>query len=81
MKVTDARVIVCSPGRNYVTVKIETNDGVHGIGDGTLNGRELAVASYLEDHLLPLIMGRDPVDIEDIWQMLYKGAYLSLIHI
>ena len=75
MKITDARVIVTSPGRNYVTVKIETTDGVHGVGDGTLNGRELAVASYLEDHLLPLIMGRDPDDIEDIWQMFYKGAY------
>ena len=75
MKITDARVIVSSPGRNYVTVKIEVTDGVHGIGDGTLNGRELAVASYLEDHLLPLIIGRDPDDIEDIWQMLYKGAY------
>ena len=75
MKITDARVIVSSPGRNYITVKIEVTGGVHGIGDGTLNGRELAVASYLEDHLLPLIMGRDPDDIEDIWQMLYKGAY------
>ena len=77
MKITDARVIVSSPGRNYITVKIEVTGGVHGIGDGTLNGRELAVASYLEDHLLPLIMGRDPDDIEDIWQMLYKGAYLA----
>jgi mannonate dehydratase len=75
MKITDGRVIVSSPGRNYVTVKIETSDGVYGIGDGTLNGRELAVASYLEDHLLPVIRGRDPADIEDIWQMLYKGAY------
>jgi mannonate dehydratase len=75
MKIADGRVIVTSPGRNYVTVKIETSDGVYGIGDGTLNGRELAVASYLEDHLLPVIRGRDPGDIEDIWQMLYKGAY------
>ena len=66
---------VKGPPLQIQVVRIETTDGVHGIGDGTLNGRELAVASYLEDHLLPLIMGRDPEDIEDIWQMLYNGAY------
>ena len=47
MKITDAKVIVCSPGRNFVTLKIVTEDGVYGLGDATLNGRELAVASYL----------------------------------
>ena len=51
MRITDARVIVCSPGRNFVTLKIETEDGIHGLGDATLNGRELAVASYLRDHV------------------------------
>ena len=75
MHVTAAKVIVSSPGRNYVTVKLETDQGVHGVGDATLNGRELAVAAYLEKHALPLVIGRDPADIEDIWQMLYKGAY------
>src|SRR6185295_15937339 len=39
------------------------------------NGRELAVASYLRDHVLPLLEGRDARRIEDIWQFLYKGAY------
>jgi mannonate dehydratase len=47
MRIVDARVIVCSPGRNFVTLKITTDDGIHGLGDATLNGRELAVASYL----------------------------------
>jgi mannonate dehydratase len=75
MKLTDARVITCCPGRNFVTVKLVTEDGVHGVGDATLNGRELAVASYLADHVLPLLIGRDARRIEDIWQMLYKGAY------
>ncbi len=46
-RITAARVIVTSPGRNYVTLKIETASGLTGIGDATLNGRELAVASYL----------------------------------
>ncbi|AQR73041.1 D-mannonate dehydratase ManD [Sphingomonas sp. LM7] len=74
-RITSARVIVTSPGRNFVTLKIETDEGVYGIGDATLNGRELAVASYLEDHVVPCLIGRDAHQIEDIWQYLYKGAY------
>jgi mannonate dehydratase len=75
MKIVDGKVIVCSPGRNFVTLKLITEDGIHGLGDATLNGRERAVASYLNDHVLPLLIGRDARKIEDIWQYLYKGAY------
>lgn len=75
MKIKDIKVIVCSPGRNFVTVKVITDAGLHGIGDGTVNGRELAVASYLEDHVIPTLIGKDPMRTEDIWQYLYKGAY------
>ena len=45
MRITDAKVTICSPGRNFVTLKLVTEDGVYGLGDATLNGRELAVAS------------------------------------
>jgi mannonate dehydratase len=75
MRITDAKVIICSPGRNFVTLKITTEDGIYGLGDATLNGRELAVASYLSDHVIPLLIGRDARRIEDLWQYLYKGAY------
>src|ERR1044071_1925762 len=75
MKIAAARVIVTCPGRNFVTLKIETDQGVYGIGDATLNGRELSVVSYLEDHVIPCLIGRDPRQIEDIWQYLYRGAY------
>jgi mannonate dehydratase len=75
MKITAARVIVTSPGRNFVTLKILTDQGVYGVGDGTLNGRELAVVSYLNDHVIPCLIGRDPRHIEDLWQYLYRGAY------
>jgi mannonate dehydratase len=75
MKIIAARLIVCSPDRNFVTLRIETDEGVHGLGDATLNGRELAVAAYLEEHVLPCLIGRDPFQIEDIWQYLYRGAY------
>src|SRR5580692_12471557 len=75
MKIKDARVFVCSPGRNFVTRKIYTDAGVNGLGDATLNGREMAVASYLTEHVIPCIVGRDPFQTEDIWQYLYRGAY------
>src|SRR4029078_11753861 len=75
MKITSARVIVTCPGRNFVTLKIETDEGLTGIGDATLNGRELAVATYLTEHVIPVLIGRDPARIEDTWQYLYRGAY------
>src|ERR1700726_3907203 len=75
MRIKEIKVIVCSPGRNFVTVKIVTDAGLHGIGDATVNGRELAVASYLQDHVAPTLIGRDAGRIEDIWQYLYRGAY------
>lgn len=75
MHITAVQVFVCSPGRNFVTVKISTDQGIYGLGDATLNGRELAVVSYLQDHIAPCLIGRNPFDTEDIWQYLYKGAY------
>jgi mannonate dehydratase len=75
VKITEARIIVTCPGRNFVTLKVVTDAGVTGVGDATLNGRELAVAAYLRDHVVPLLIGRDPARIEDTWQYLYKGAY------
>src|SRR5690606_15622672 len=68
-------VNVTSPGRNFVTVKVTTSDGIVGWGDGTLNGRELAVASYLRDHVAPTLIGRDESAIEQTWQYLYRSPY------
>jgi len=75
MKIVNASVNITSPGRNFVTLKVETDEGIHGLGDATLNGRELAVAGYLADHLIPCLIGRDPFQTEDIWQYFYRGAY------
>ena len=75
MKIVDAKVIVTCPGRNFVTLKLVTEDGLHGLGDATVNGRELAVVAYLQEHVVPLLIGRDARRIEDTWQYLYKGAY------
>lgn len=75
MKIEEIEVFVNCPGRNFVTLKVITDQEVYGLGDATLNGRELAVAAYLTEHLKPCLLGKDPHDIEDLWQYMYKGAY------
>lgn len=75
MKITNVKVIVTSPGRNYVLLKLETDQGIYGVGDATLSGRELPVATLLQEHLVPLLIGRNPDQIEDIWQTIFRGTY------
>lgn len=75
MRIERAEVIVTSPDRNFVTLKLTTDEGVTGLGDATLNGREMATVAYLREHVVPLLIGRDPAAIEDTWQFLYRSAY------
>lgn len=75
MNIDKAEIIVTSPDRNFVTLRITTDEGHVGIGDATLNGRELAVVAYLKEHVAPLLIGKDASRIEDMWQFLYRGAY------
>lgn len=75
MKISRAEVVVTSPDRNFVTLRLTTDDGLIGLGDATLNGRELAVVAYLRDHIVPMLIERDAHRIEDTWQLLYRGAY------
>lgn len=75
MKITDAKVFVGGPDKNYVTLKIQTDEGFYGLGDASLNCRETLPAKYLEDYLIPCLIGMDPRNSEDIWQYFYRGAY------
>ena len=75
MKITDAKVFIGGPGKNYVTLKIMTDQGLYGLGDATLNNRETLPAKLLEDYFIPCLIGMDPRNSEDIWQYFYRGAY------
>ena len=66
MNIKEIRVIVSNPGRNFVTVKIITESGIYGLGDATVNGRELAVVTYLNEHVVPCLIGKNALNIEDI---------------
>lgn len=74
MAITEVKVILTCPGRNYTLVKIITDQGVYGVGDGTLNGNEATVAQMLR-HISELIIGHDEDRIGDIWQLLYHWGY------
>lgn len=59
---------------NWVLVKVETIDGLHGWGEGTLEYREPTVAEAIGE-LMRGLKGRDAHDIEDWWQAAYRDAY------
>jgi len=80
LKITAVKVIVTNPARaalaNYVLVKIETSQaGLWGWGDCTCTGSELGVAKFLEEHMAPGLMGRNPMQLEDLWQTLFFLPY------
>ncbi|HYI24909.1 MAG TPA: mandelate racemase/muconate lactonizing enzyme family protein, partial [Thermomicrobiales bacterium] len=62
--------------RNQFVIRIDTDEGVCGVGEGGISGRELAMNGMLE-HFRPALIGQDPRRIEHIWQMLYRGAYFE----
>jgi len=77
MRITDVRCILTAPaGIGLAVVKVETSEpGLHGVGCATFTQRLLAVRSVVEDYLKPLLVGRDPHRIEDLWQLGYQNAY------
>src|SRR5512142_1774991 len=80
LRITDLQVLVTNPGQgamsNYVLVKILTNQpGLYGWGDATCTGSDLGVAKFLEEHMRPGVLGRNPMQIEDLWQTLFFLPY------
>lgn len=77
MKITAVKGFPVKVGhRNQYVVKIETDDGRYGVGEGGISGREWAMQGML-DHFAPTLIGRDPGRIEHIWQQLYRGHYFE----
>ncbi|MBN2551185.1 MAG: D-galactonate dehydratase family protein [Spirochaetales bacterium] len=75
MKIVEISTLLTCPGRNYLIVKVRTEDGLVGYGDATLNGRELAVQALIDRHLAPWLTGCEAERIEDIWQMVFRQTY------
>lgn len=77
LKITDVRVILTAPeGINLAAVKVMTNqDGLYGVGCATFAYRVEAVKCLIEEYLKPLLVGRDPQDIEELWQLMHQNGY------
>jgi len=75
MKITDVKSFpVWGGNRNFFFIKVETDAGIYGIGEGGITWRELAAAACV-DHLKPLLIGEDPNRIEHLWQLMFRGGF------
>jgi galactonate dehydratase len=71
-------MVVNAELRNWIFVKVETDqDGLYGWGEASLNWKTRAVTGCVED-LEPLLLGKDPRDIEQIVRVLNKHSYYRL---
>ena len=75
MKIVDVKPFVVDCFRtNWAFVKIYTDEGITGVGEGTLEYKEKAFLGALE-HIKEYLIGQDPRDIEKHWHMIYRDAY------
>lgn len=75
MKITNIEAYPVWGGhRNFLFVVVDTDEGLYGVGEAGLTGRELAVMGALE-HFKPLLIGEDPFRTEHIWQLLFRGGF------
>src|ERR1700681_4897029 len=77
LKITDVKTICTAPnGIRLVVVKVLTSEpGLYGLGCATFTQRPLAVVTAVEEYLKPFVLGRDPDDIEDIYQSAFVNSY------
>jgi mannonate dehydratase len=77
LTIRNVRTIFTEPDNiRLVIVKIETNEPeIYGVGCATFTQRPTPVMAALEDYLKPFLIGKDPADIEDIWQSAYVSSY------
>jgi galactonate dehydratase len=75
MKITEIKTYVMeSPGREYVFVKVMTDEGIHGWGEGTLEMKQGTVVAAVRD-LQGFVIGEDPTRIDYLWQRMYRHGF------
>src|SRR5688572_29305049 len=77
MKITNVRTFVIgNPWKNWVLVKVDTDEGVHGWGDATQGLSTMPAVGAIHE-LRRFYLGKDPLEIERLWEDMHKGLYLT----
>ncbi len=75
MKITEVKPFSFTEnGRGYFFVKVETDEGIYGVGEGGISSHSLAMAEYV-NHLKAVLIGEDPSRIEHLWQVMFRSAF------
>ncbi|MBT3267995.1 galactonate dehydratase [Candidatus Poribacteria bacterium] len=74
MRITDVKPFVLKHGRNFLFVKVETDQGIYGIGEAGLTWQEGAVSETVL-RLKRWLVGEDPFRTEHLWQVMFRGAF------
>lgn len=75
MKITKIKSLLAFGGRQtWVFVHVETDAGITGIGEASLEGKEKAVEAAVDD-MARFLIGRDPTRIEQNWQIMYRHGF------
>lgn len=74
MKITSVETFIAGlDRRNYLFVRVQTDEGIDGIGEAYSCGPDDATAAVVADFETWLI-GKDPRDIEALWHLMYAGS-------
>src|SRR5262249_30270567 len=77
LKITDIKTILTAPAKiRLVVVKVVTSEpGLYGLGCATFTQRARVVQTAVDRFLKPFLLGKDPAQIEDIWQSSFPSSY------
>src|SRR5438874_4155719 len=77
LRITDVRTILTQPANiRLVVVKVQTSEpGLYGLGCATFTQRARVVATAIDKYLKPFLLGKDPLQIEDVWQSSFVSSY------
>src|SRR5712692_2493342 len=76
MRITAVETYVMGTSwRNLIFVRVQTDEGLYGVGEATVQNREEAVLAYVQAAARRYVVGSDPFDIEDLWLRMYRDDY------
>ena len=72
MKITQLELFTVPP--RWLFLKMSTDEGLEGWGEPVIEGKAATVAAAVEE-MSDFLIGRDPRNVEDLWQTLYRGGF------